>query len=96
MHYDVLRAIGAKPTGLRSPIPLYMRVRLDDVPLGLPRTVHLELSVQHLAALILEIPDYHKLRRFVTFVCEIGNKKEKGKDLSYFVQVNAVRLYTVL
>ena len=66
IHYDVLRAIGAKPTGLRAPIPLYMRVRLGDASSGgLARTIHLDLSSQQLAALILEIPDYQKLRRFV-------------------------------
>ena len=76
IHYDILRAIGAKPTGLRAPIPLYMRVRYEANPQGgLPRTVPLDLSFQQVAALILEIPDYHLLRRYV-----LTNMKRKNKE----------------
>ena len=69
---DVLRAIGAMPTGLRVPIPLYMRVKFEQVPSGLngmlvTRAVPTNLSFQQLSGLILEIPDYYKLLRYVVY-----------------------------
>ena len=64
---QVLQSIGARPTGLRSPIPLYMRVKCERVPvtngLVVSHFVQHNLSYQHLAALVLEIPDFSKLRR---------------------------------
>ena len=77
---DVLQALGARPTGLRAPIPLYMRVYQvtgSGVPL-VNRLVPHDLSSQHLAALILEIPDYLKLRRYVF---EKWNKKNRISDM---------------
>ena len=68
LDHDVLQAIGAKPTGLRSAIPLYMREKLvrELLPGGqaVTRTVKLDISFQQLAALVLEIPDYARLRRY--------------------------------
>ena len=64
---SVLQSIGARPTGLRQPIPLYMRERLERVPVPGNFTISMQndLSYQQVAALILEIPDFSKLRRCV-------------------------------
>ena len=66
---NILRAIGARPTGLRSPIPLYMRERRVTflTPAGVPasRYVAHDLSYQQTAALLLEISDFSKFRRCV-------------------------------
>ena len=72
IDHEVLRAIGAKPTGLRVQIPKYMRMRVENVAgsSGATGTVQLDLSYQNLSALILEIPDYRKLRR-----CVHGSKR---------------------
>ena len=65
---EVLNAIGARPTGLRSSIPLYMRVKSERtlIPGGpvVHRIVQRDVSSQQLAALVLEIPDFSKLRRY--------------------------------
>ena len=65
---DVLRAMGVRPTGLRVPIPLYMRTRLEERQVGgvkVVRTVQHELSYQQICALLLEIPDFYQFRRYV-------------------------------
>ena len=72
---DVLKAIGARPTELRSPIPLYMRVRHESRYSNghlVSHSVQRNLLYQNLAALILEIPDYYKLRRYA----HMENRKE--------------------
>ena len=65
----VLQSIGARPTGLRSPIPLYMKVRMENIRaqggIVVRHSVQTDLSYQQMAALILEIPDFSKLRRYL-------------------------------
>ena len=70
----VLRAIGARPTGLRSNIPLYMRISLVRTKVSpgtvITREVQRDISYQEMSALVLEIPDFARLRRY-----EIVKKK---------------------
>jgi len=76
---DIVRAIGAVTSGFRVEIPLYMRVLpssqsvhprpddctpLPDSTLRIPR----DISIQSLAAIILEIPDMSQLRRYEVFI----------------------------
>ena len=67
----VLRAMGVRPTGLRVPIPLYMRTTLVDVRSGgvaISRSVQHDMSYQQIAALLLEVPDFYQFRKYVYFV----------------------------
>ena len=81
----VLRVLGVRPTGIRVPIPLYMRTRLEKFNTGgvsVSRPVQQELSYQHLAALLLEIPDFYQFRRCVHVL--VGEKKKK-KELTFSI-----------
>ncbi len=68
---EVVRAIGAVTSGFRIEIPLYMRVSpVLPPPVPPSRCYHppppcqRDISIQSLAAIILEIPDMSQLRRY--------------------------------
>jgi len=67
---NIVCAIGAVTSGFRVEIPLYMRVlpTSQAAPQGSPTLVPpyrpRDISVQSLAAIILEIPDMSQLRRY--------------------------------
>ena len=80
---EILRAVGARPTGLRSSIPYYMKVCLVRTKVSpgvvITREVQRDLSQQELMALILEIPDFARLRRYYC------SSKERELVLTIFI-----------
>ena len=63
----VLRAIGARPTGMRVEIPKYMRTEIvraySTNGIHVSRTLQRDLSFQNLAATLLEVNDLPRYRR---------------------------------
>jgi len=80
---SIVGAIGAVTSGFRVEIPLYMRVLPSSVPprsdARHPRPTPRDISVQSLAAIILEIPDMSQLRRYL----RLCGCTEKNKEYTF-------------